>query len=116
MGLFTSKLANALAVMVLNHSIREWLEGHDPKALEQAINALTAYDPGTYKSKIAEARAIRAHTQTRLPATLAVCEWLEANDPQALNRAIAALAGHDPAISEAWANRAYQTRDGKILR
>lgn len=34
------RVANALAVMVLDPVIRKFLEGHDPKALEQARQAL----------------------------------------------------------------------------
>jgi hypothetical protein len=46
---------HALAVMVLNRRIREYLELYDPKAFVQAEDALTAYNPA-YAQKLAEAR------------------------------------------------------------
>ena len=41
-------LKNALAVVVLDHRIREYLELYDPKAFEQAEAALTGYDAGSW--------------------------------------------------------------------
>jgi hypothetical protein len=38
------RVTSALAVMVLDPKIREWLRLHDPKALEQAIRALRGVD------------------------------------------------------------------------
>jgi hypothetical protein len=40
----TGRVTSALAVMVLDPTIRAWLKDHDPKALEQAIRALQGVD------------------------------------------------------------------------
>jgi len=55
-------LEHALAVMVLDHRIREYLELYDPKAFEQAEAALTAYQPA-YAARLAEARINRAESK-----------------------------------------------------
>jgi hypothetical protein len=38
-----SRMEAALRVMVLDPKISSWLEANDPKALEQALNALGIY-------------------------------------------------------------------------
>jgi len=50
------RMANALLVFILNDRIREYLELYDPKALEQAVNAVKAYDP----SRLPQAEADEA--------------------------------------------------------
>ena len=46
------RMANALAVFILDSKLYNWLKANDPKALEQAINAVNGYDPKIIEGKI----------------------------------------------------------------
>jgi hypothetical protein len=49
------QLVNALAVFILDAKLYNWLKANDPKALEQAINAVNGYDPKVIEGKLPQA-------------------------------------------------------------
>lgn len=46
------RLANALAIFILDKKLHAYLKTNDPKALEQAINAINGYDPKMIEGKM----------------------------------------------------------------
>lgn len=51
----------ALLVMVFNNGIREWLRANDPRALEQAFNALQAEGDETWKHRLVQIRRVHCN-------------------------------------------------------
>lgn len=51
----SQRLVNALAVFVLDAKLHNYLKANDPKALEQAINAINGFDPKLIDGKLPHA-------------------------------------------------------------